>query len=172
MNLASVLLPMAFTPYKESNGRIDPLSLGGASTLQTQEASRQQAGTTQNTQLSESVQEILGKDTFLQLLTTQLRYQDPLSPIDDQDFIAQMAQFSALEQMQNLTTEMRRFADLQWLSTRMAQATALLGKTVEVQLDSGTIRGKVDAVVLENGLPRLAIGDYVFDLNDVSAITA
>ncbi|ABW19030.1 flagellar hook assembly protein FlgD [Alkaliphilus oremlandii] len=46
----------------------------------------------------------LGKDAFLNLLVTQLKNQDPLNPMDDRDFIAQMAQFSSLEQMQNLNT--------------------------------------------------------------------
>ena len=45
----------------------------------------------------------LGKDAFLQILITQLQNQDPTSPMDDKEFIAQMAQFSSLEQMQNMT---------------------------------------------------------------------
>lgn len=49
----------------------------------------------------------LGKDAFLKLMITQLRYQDPLEPMDNQESIAQMAQFSALEQMQNLNANMQ-----------------------------------------------------------------
>ncbi|NLM37065.1 MAG: hypothetical protein GX202_02940 [Firmicutes bacterium] len=66
--------------------------------------------------------DFLGKDAFLNLLVMELRYQDPLDPMKDRDFIAQMAQFSALEQMQNLY----RVSELQ-------QATAMLGRAVIAQ---------------------------------------
>jgi len=63
----------------------------------------------------------LGKDAFLNLLITQLRYQNPLSPVDDKEFIAQMAQFSALEQMQNMS---KSFSQLQALSLIGKKVTA------------------------------------------------
>lgn len=67
------------------------------------------SGIKNTSRVSEVKNEELGKDAFLQLLVTQLRYQDPLSPMDNGEFIAQMAQFSALEQMQNMNINMENF---------------------------------------------------------------
>src|SRR5690606_6573139 len=74
----------------------------------------------------------LGKDAFLRLLVTQLRYQDPINPVKDQEFIAQLAQFSALEQMNNIATQMQRLADFQWQFGGISQAASLLGRTVVI----------------------------------------
>lgn len=73
----------------------------------------------------------LGKDEFLSLLLAQLKYQDPLSPMENSDFTAQMAQFSSLEQLFNVNDNL---ADLQQigLSTNNTQALTLIGKVVEV----------------------------------------
>jgi len=71
----------------------------------------------------------LGKDAFLNLLITQMRYQDPLSPLDNQAFVAQMAQFSALEQMQNLNDKLGAEVMLS-SSLNNSTATSLIGRQV------------------------------------------
>ncbi len=78
----------------------------------------------------------MGKEDFLTLLTTQLRYQDPLSPQDPKDFVAQLSQFSSLEQLINLNTTMGNLGtsmtNLQG-AQQMTQGLSLLGKTVKAQ---------------------------------------
>ncbi|UQD51711.1 flagellar hook assembly protein FlgD [Bacillus methanolicus] len=72
---------------------------------------------------------ILGKDDFLKILITQLQNQDPLNPMQDKDFIAQMAQFSTLEQMTNMENSLENFLKSQE-QNYMLQASMLIGKTV------------------------------------------
>ncbi len=81
-----------------------------------------------------SVQTNMGKEDFLRLLVTQLRYQDPLSPEDPKDFVAQLAQFSSLEQQINANKNLQDMGELFKSlkeSQSMTQAIALLGKTVK-----------------------------------------
>lgn len=72
----------------------------------------------------------LGKDAFLKLLITQLQNQDPTKPMDDKEFIAQMAQFSSLEQMQNMTTAMGNLLEMQKQSQLM-DYKSFIGNEVE-----------------------------------------
>lgn len=72
----------------------------------------------------------LGKDAFLQLLITQLQHQDPTNPMDDREFISQMAQFSSLEQMQNMTKAMESLLASQQQTQMMNYAT-FVGKEVK-----------------------------------------
>ena len=70
----------------------------------------------------------LGKDDFLKLLITQLTHQDPTQPMEDREFIAQMAQFSTLEQMTNMNEGFSTLSNM----LQSNQAMGLLGKTVEI----------------------------------------
>lgn len=79
-------------------------------------------------------QQVLGKDDFLQLLVTKLEYQDPLKPIDDEGFIAQLAQFSSLEQMNNIAeaiSSSNQWDFLQTQSLNNVMAAGFIGKDVE-----------------------------------------
>lgn len=107
----------------------------------------------------------LGKDAFLQLLTTQLRYQDPLRPMEDKDFIAQLAQFSSLEQMQNLN-----------LSFNLLRGTELLGKTVKAKLtdekgQERVISGLVTAAQKVDGQVKLTVNDQVVSIEQILEVS-
>lgn len=86
--------------------------------------------------------DILGKDDFLKMLTAQMQYQNPLDPMNDQEFIGQMTQFSSLEQLQNLNDTMT--SNSQWnmlLSQTInnTMATSLIGKTVTASANITTV---------------------------------
>lgn len=108
----------------------------------------------------------LGKDDFLNLLITQLRYQDPLNPTDDKEFIGQMAQFSALEQMQNLNT-----------SFSATKAFGLIGKTVtavvndKTTFETNVITGEVTSIKSSGGEYFAVIDGMDVDINDIVEVT-
>jgi len=99
------------------------------------------SGEYSSTQTTRNTKGELGKDEFLKILVAQLQNQNPLSPMNDESFIAQMAQFSALEQMKSLNT-----------SFSAGQAYNLIGRTVYAEIyDQNTsftvpVYGKVDRV--------------------------
>lgn len=97
----------------------------------------------------------LGKDAFLKLMTTQLRHQDPLNPVDDTQFLAQMAQFTTLEQITNLGD----ISTMQLNAQASSQALALSGRTVTYQdRDGKSHTGVVTSVSFEKGVPTLTVG--------------
>ena len=73
----------------------------------------------------------MGKDAFLELLVTQLRYQDPLKPMENTEFLAQLSQFSSLEQLWNVNETLGQNVDLTQ-SVNNALMTNLIGKEVKV----------------------------------------
>ena len=101
--------------------------------------------TSTGTEATKATTNTLGKDDFLKLLIAQLTHQDPMNPLEDKDFIAQMAQFSTLEQMTNMNTNVENLAAL----TR-GNAVSYIGRTItfskEAEDDSG-VATKVEAVV-------------------------
>lgn len=93
----------------------------------------------------------LGKDDFLKILMTQLQNQDPLNPMKDQDFIAQMATFSSLEQMTNLNSSLNSFIKFAEQNQFM-QASSMIGKTVTYLDDqSNESTAVVKAVSFKDG---------------------
>jgi len=104
----------------------------------------------------------LGKDDFLKLLVAQMQNQDPLSPMDNKDSIAQLATFSSLEQMNNIAASMETLNSTMSLFSQhssLMQGTAMIGKWVSgVDVDGETIiAGTVEAVKWLEGDPKLQI---------------
>jgi len=116
----------------------------------------------------------LGQDDFFKLLITQLRYQNPLEPLQDQEFIAQLATFSSLEQATNLNRQIEKMTasmeDSFFAITSIQQATACLGNVVEYRSGEDILSGRVESVRIEGGLPVLVIGETRVDLSNVVAI--
>jgi len=99
-------------------------------------------------------QSAMSQQDFLRVLLAQLRHQDPLKPMDNQAFLAQMAQFSALAQTNQLNTKVDTLLSIE----ASTQAVGLLGKTVEVASQSGTPAvGQVMSLVLTEAGPSLTV---------------
>ena len=94
-------------------------------------------------------------EDLFQVLLTELTHQDPFKPLDNKDFISQIAQFTTLESTQQLNDSIGQLLALQALN----QSVGLIGRTVSATADSGTVRGKVTAITLSDGAPRLTITD-------------
>lgn len=107
----------------------------------------------------------LDKDAFLQLLVAQMKYQDPMEPTSNTEYIAQLATFSELEEMQNLRA-----------STDMQRGSGLVGKTVimeSVNPATGNIEpvtGRVDYVVMERGKTYLSINESLYSIDDLKTV--
>ncbi|KAB1437705.1 flagellar hook assembly protein FlgD [Candidatus Galacturonibacter soehngenii] len=107
----------------------------------------------------------LDKQAFLQLLVAQMKYQDPLEPTSNTEYIAQLATFSQLEATQNLQS-----------SYEQSQASSLVGKPVIMKTtskstgDTYSTVGYVDAVMMSNGKPYLYINSNYYSLSDLDTV--
>ena len=102
----------------------------------------------------------LGKDEFLNLLVTQLQYQDPLEPSNDTEFIAQMAQFSSLEQMQNLNNTFSSF-----------MSYSLVGKYATAEYGTGSIEGYIESIVNAGDTTYAVIDGTSVDIDEIYKVT-
>jgi flagellar basal-body rod modification protein FlgD len=114
---------------------------------------------------SSSVSNDLDKDAFLKLLCAQLQYQDPLDPMDNTEFVAQMAQFTSLEQMYNLNQ-----------TANATSAYSIIGKEVyAVSYNDSTYQttettGTVDSVIIKNNVPYVVIDGNEIEFSDVQQV--
>ena len=101
----------------------------------------------------------LGKDAFLQLLVAQMKYQDPLEPSSDTEWIAQLAQFSSLEEMQNMNSTMSN-----------TQAFTMVGKVVQVENSKTSDEGVVDYVTISGSTAYVNVNGNSYKASDVKAV--
>lgn len=107
----------------------------------------------------------LGKDDFLKLLLTQLSNQDPTSPMENTEFIAQMAQFSSLEQMTNMSTEFAKLANM----LNSNEAVSLLGKNVTISTGDTSVNGVVEAVTRGED-PQVEVNGMLYSMDQIKSV--
>lgn len=106
----------------------------------------------------------MDKDAFLQLLVAQMKYQDPLEPTSNTEYIAQYATFSQVEQIQNMAATME-----------LTRASSMVGKLVEIQTtdssgNSRTVQGIVEFVSYENNKAYVSVNGQLYSADDVSKV--
>lgn len=132
----------------------------GATTPSGTNASTSTTGTTQT----------LGQDAFLKLLVTQMQQQDPTQPMDNTQFISQMAQFSSLQEMQTMNTSMNTFIS----DAQFSQLNGLMGKTVTgTQPGQNTaVTGVVTGLQISNGLMYLQVNNQLIDPASITTVSS
>lgn len=132
-------------------------SIGNALSSQS-EASAQQTG--------------MNQEDFLKIFLAQLSFQDPLKPVDNQEFMAQMAQFTSLDQTRQLNEKIESLLTMQ----SAQQSVGLIGKTVQVNTASNSQVGDVTTVSFSTGQPELTVqttdGEFVtgISLSQISLV--
>ena len=122
----------------------------------------------------------LNEYDFLKILASELQNQDPTNPVDNKDFIAQLAQFSTLEMMQNMSTSfesldqsMKTFIQDQSQAkqaTLLSQTASLIGKRITAEADGNQIEGVVDSVSVKDSIPYLIIDGESVPVSSITQI--
>ena len=112
---------------------------------------------------------MLGQNEFLKLLVTQMQNQDPMKPVSDTEFIAQMAQFSSLEQTKTMSADITKLRQ----GNDFLQATNLLGKEVRLNLgDMEFTKGIVTDLNVKDGEARIIVGHKTYTLDQVNSVSS
>ena len=112
---------------------------------------------------------MLGQNEFLKLLVTQMRNQDPMKPVSDTEFIAQMAQFSSLEQTKTMSADITKLRQ----GNDFLQATNLLGKEVRLSIgDMAFTKGIVTDLNVKDGEARIIVGEKTYTLDQVNSVSS
>jgi flagellar basal-body rod modification protein FlgD len=109
----------------------------------------------------------LTQDDFLRLLTVQLQNQDPLKPMEDAQFMGQMAQFASLEQAKELTKTVNTLS----ASFGFSSAQQFLGKNVTLNAGGAEVTGSVSGVVMEDGVPKVLVDNKTYPTDQIIAVT-
>ncbi len=153
-------------------GRLSKSGAAGASSAAKSAAVAKASTSNSTSSTSTKAKDELSRDAFLQLLVTQMQNQDPTEPIDNSQMIAQLAQFSALEQMQNLNdTAIAMSGNIDQLN--FITANSLVGKQVTA-LDSkgNTVQGVVEQVHMSGSLVYLTVGESIVSMAGVISVGA
>jgi flagellar basal-body rod modification protein FlgD len=111
----------------------------------------------------------LTEDDFLNLLVKQITTQDPMNPQSDTDFIAQLAQFSALEESKTMESDLSKLNTTQ----QTTQASSYLGKTVSITSDDGTTTsGVVSSIDLSGSTPQIVVNGTSYDISNVTSVSS
>ncbi len=109
----------------------------------------------------------IDRDAFLRLLLAQIRNQDPLSPMQGEEFLSQLAQLTTLEQMWKMNESLQTFMSQQ----QLLQASALIGRTVQAMDEAGRlIEGVVQGARLRNGVVSLDLGNREVLLSQITLV--
>ncbi len=107
----------------------------------------------------------LGKDDFLKLLMAQMTHQDPTEPMDNSQFIAQMAQFSSLEQMYNVSNGFTKMAQMM----QSNEAASTLGKVVDLDVEGEKVSGVVEGFTRGEN-PQIQVNGNFYKMDYVRAV--
>lgn len=105
----------------------------------------------------------MGKNEFLKILAAQLQNQDPTSPASNTEFVAQLAQFSSLEQLQNIASSLSAMS--------LMQSAGLIGKTAVAQMNGTSITGMVESILLQDSVPYAVIGKNYVPVSSITQIS-